>query len=678
MTERIAFRPTATLALPVLLLAASLPVSSQANPNGAPDTGPPPDTDWSVTTGNHFSQRYAPLDQIDADNVTSLEIAWRWSSPDTALRAADPKLQNRRMEPGTHQATPLKIGDRLYVTTNYSQLAALDAATGETIWTYDPEAYRAGRPTNLGFVHRGAAYWEDEEQRPRLFYAGGDAVLRAVDAFTGEPIGSFGSDGTVDLTEGLRREIKRREYSVSSAPVVCRDTVIVGSSNSDGVTQPESPPGDVRGFDAKTGEVRWTFESIPQEGAFGNETWLDESWKYTGNTNVWTLMSHDEELGLVYLPFGTPTNDWYGGHRPGDNLFAESLVALDCATGERRWHFQTTHHGLWDYDLVTSAILGDVTVDGREVKGAFQLSKQGFLYAFDRVTGEPIWPIEEREVPQSTVEGERSSKTQPFPTKPPPFERQGMSEEQLIDLTPELFEQAKEILAQYDYGPLYTPPNAERPTLNLPGWAGGASWPGGAFDPGTGMLYVPSFTMPVSMQLNRPDPARSGFRFVGSINPWIEGPQGLPLVKPPWARLTAYDLNRGEIAWTRALGEGPQDHPALADLDLEPLGDLARSHVLVTDTLLFVTTGSGIGRRPGSIGDQPAYLRAFDKASGDLVHEIELPMHTDGSPSTYMHGGRQYIVFALGGSGIPAELVAFVLPEKKTNEPPTSDDAGGR
>lgn len=428
------------------------------------------ETDWSVTTGSNASQRYAPLDQIDASNVSRLERLWTWTSPDVALVAEDPKFKSRRMRPGNHQASPLKLGDRLYTTSPLYQITALDPGSGATLWSYDPEGYSSGRPTNLGFTHRGAAHWTDGTGQvpPRLFYATGDARLRAVDALGGEPVGDFGDGGAVDLTLGLRREVSRRKYTVSSPVTVCQDVVVVGSSISDVPTHPEAPPGDVRGFDARTGEQLWIFQSIPQPGEVGHETWEDGSWEYTGNANVWTLMSADEDLGLVYLPFGTPTNDWYGGHRLGDNLFSESLVAVDCRTGKRRWHFQMVHHGLWDYDLPTSAILGDFEVEGRRVKAAMQLSKQGFLYVFDRETGEPVWPIEERPVPQTGIVGERTSPTQPFPTQPPPFERQGLSEEDLIDFTPELLAEARRILQKHHYGPLYTPPS-EKGTLNLPG-----------------------------------------------------------------------------------------------------------------------------------------------------------------------------------------------------------------
>lgn len=664
------------------------------------------DSDWPVTTGDKGGRRYAAIDQIDRDNAGDLGIAWRWSSPDNDRIAEDGRLRSRRMQPGNYQATPIKIGDRLYSTTGLSQIAALDPATGATEWVYDPEAYDAGRPTNLGFIHRGASFWPGrpagdggEEVPARLFYGTGDARLLAVDPFTGEPVGGFGDAGAVDLTQGLRREVRRRRaYAVTSPVMLCRDTVIVGSSISDAPNYPDAPPGDVRGYDPVTGELRWIFHSIPEPGEHGHETWENDSWQYTGNANVWTLMTADEGLGLVYLPFGSPTNDWYGGHRLGDNLFAESLVALDCETGERKWHFQAIRHGLWDYDLVTPPILGEIEVDGRRIKAAAQLSKQGFVYVFDRESGEAVWPIEDRPVPRSTVPGERSAPTQPFPTKPPAYSRQGMHEGQLIDFTPEILARAKEILEQYDYGPLYTPPSL-RGTWNLPGWGGGASWPGGAFDPQTGWLYVPSHNRPVVLTIKKPDPNRSSFDFIGSIQISPPGPFGLPIVKPPYGLLTAYDLNRGEIEWTRPLGEGPTGHPAIRHLDLGPMGSSTRSHVLLTPSLLFVAQGAALhpeAEMEGSSMDlessaledlavaneeeaaaaaevaasrdwryDPPTISALDKESGETVWRVELELDVGGSPMTYLHQGRQYVVVAVGGMGSPAELLAFALPEAR-------------
>ncbi len=678
----------------VLALVLVLPIGLEAQT--------PSDTDWAVTTGNAASTRYAPLDQIDASNVAQLERVWTWASPDTALMEGNPKFKSARLRPSNHQASPVKIGDRLFTTSSLYQISSLDPGTGETIWNYDPEAYAAGiRPPNLGFTHRGATYWSDPEGTlpPRLFYATGDAKLRAVDALGGEPIGDFGEAGVVDLTQGLRKKVSQRQYTVSSPVMMCRDVIVVGSSISDAPTHPEAPPGDVRGFDPRTGEQLWTFHSIPQPGEEGHDTWEEGSWENTGNANVWTLMSADEELGLVYLPFGTPTNDWYGGHRKGDNLFAESLVAVDCESGARRWHFQMVHHGLWDYDLPTSTILGDITVDGRRIQAAMQLSKQGFVYVFDRATGEPVWPIEEREVPQTGILGEVTSPTQPFPTKPPPFERQGATLDDLVDYTPEIEAAARKILQQFQYGPLYTPPST-RGTVNMPGWGGGASWPGGAFDPETGMLYVPSFAVPVVMTLKQPDPARSGFDYVGSIQMGIAGPGGLPLFKPPYSQITAYDMSQGEIAWQVPTGNGPHRHPLLRDLDLPPMGSGTRAHVLATKTLLFVTHGQPLFSAPeagqldlvgeeslgefdaileGQSGGDPAHgpagsasaddwrtepnlLSAYDKATGELVWSTELSAHTDGSPITYMHEGKQYLVFAVGGNGDAPEVVAYAVP----------------
>ena len=331
------------------------------------------------------------------------------------------------------------------------------------------------------------------------------------------------------------------------------------------------------------------FHTVPQEGEHGTDTWEDESWRITGGANVWGLMSADEELGLAYLPTSTPTNDWYGGHRRGDNLYAESLVAVDCETGERRWHFQAVHHGLWDYDFAAPAVLGDIVVDGRTVKAAMLPSKQAFLYVFDRETGEPLWPIEERQVPQTGIPGEQTSATQPFPTRPPAFDRQGMQLADVIDFTPEIRAEAERILTSHQYGPIYTPPS-ERGTVAMPGFEGGASWPGGAFDPDTGRLYVPSFTAPILITLRRPDPNRSSFDFVARVS-GFHGPFDLPISKPPYSRITAYDMSRGDIVWQMPLGEGPRRHPRLAGLDLPLLGSGVRGHALVTKTLLIVSSG---------------------------------------------------------------------------------------
>ena len=608
--------------------------------------------EWRYYGGDAGSTKYAPLDQINRDNVGDLEVAWTWESPDVAITKG-----NRRLFSFAHEYTPLAIDGVLYTSTSISQVAAIDGATGETLWVFNPKAYEAGRPTNLGFVHRGVAYWTDGAQE-RLYLAAHDAFLYAIDAKTGKAVSEFGEGGRVNLAEAIPRAAAPRNYTMTSPPVVCRDVVIVGSSISDGPQNKEAPRGDVQAFDVRTGKPAWIFHSVPQEGEFGVETWEDDSWKYTGNTNVWTLMSADEELGYVYLPFGTPTNDWYGGHRPGDNLFAESLVCVDATTGKRVWHFQTVHHGLWDYDLPAAPVLCDITVDGREIKAVAQITKTGFTFVFDRANGKPVWPIEERPVPQTKVPGERTSPTQPFPTRPAPYERQGATEENLIDFTPELLAEAKEILSQYDHGPLFTPPT-EKGTLNLPGWAGGANWWGAAFDPDTSMLYIPSHTGPISVKLTKPDAARSNLDYVrggGAFGRPVSGPRGLPLFKPPWGRITAIDLNTGDHAWMIPHGDGPRKKVSeIVGRDVGPLGG-GGGGPLLTKTLLFF--GQGAGGRGGRSGGGASMLRAYDKANGKVIAELPLPARPSGTPMTYTSGGKQYIVLATNDR----KLVAFSLP----------------
>lgn len=636
------------LLLSVSLLAA--PISAQKK--SAPG-------EWRHYGGDNGSTKYAPLDQINKDNVAHLRTAWTWDSPDLALQK-----ENRMLASFAHEATPLMIGGVLYTSTSLSQVAAINAQTGQTLWVFNPETHKAGRPTNLGFLHRGVAYWTDGKQE-RIFIGTGDAYLWAVDAKTGKAVADFGEGGKINLTKAIPLAQNARNYAVSSPPVVCRDVVMVGASISDGPTNKEAPRGDIQAFDARTGKPLWIFHSVPQAGEYGNETWENESWKYTGNTNVWTLMSADDDLGYVYLPFGTPTNDWYGGHRLGNNLFAESLVCLDVKTGQRVWHYQTVHHGLWDYDLPGAPVLCDLNVNGKKIKAVAQITKTGFTFVFDRKTGKPVFPIEERPVPQSTVAGERTAPTQPFPTKPAPYERQGALEENLIDFTPELRAEAKKILEQYEHGPLFTPPS-EKGTINLPGWAGGGNWWGAAFDPQTGLFYVPSITAPIVVKLIKPDAARSNFIHVrggGGLGATVEGPRGLPLFKPPYGRITAINLNTGAHAWMATPGDGPRQKvneviKAMSgkDIDVGPLG-AGGGGPLLTKTLLFV--GQGAGGRGGRGGGGANVLRAFDKATGKVIAEIALPAMPTGTPMTYLAGGKQYIVIAT----MDARLVAFSLPE---------------
>lgn len=617
--------------------------------------------DWPHYGGDKASSKYSPLDQINEDNVTELAEAWRWNLTDvlakTGARGA-----------GTFKTTPVVVNGVMYCTTQFSQVVALNPGTGEVLWVHDPESYKKGRPANSGFQHRGVDYWTDGEIE-RVFIATGGRQLVSIDAKTGTADPAFGENGIVDLSMGLDDQVYTRGLGFNAPPVICRDTIVLGSIISDSPSSKTMPPGHIRGFDVRTGEQKWVFHTIPKAGEFGNETWLNDSWKYSGNTNAWTMLSADEELGYVYVPIGTPTSDWYGEFRHGDNLFAESLVCLNAETGERIWHFQMVHHGLWDYDLPAAPNLVDIEVEGKAIKAVAQVSKQGFTYVFDRVTGEPVWPIEERPVPKSDVPGEWTSDTQPFPTKPPAFERQGVTEDDLIDFTPELRERALEIVKNYRMGPLFTPPSVitetNKGTLTLPSPAGGANWMGACLDPETGILYVPSMTWCLALGLNEQTQGRSEFRYNLNFGPEaMPNIDGLPIVKPPYGRITAIDLNKGEFVWQVPHGNGPVDHPLLKDLDLPPLGfatngALSNGGGFVTKTLLFMiqpdhsfnTLQTGLN----------GVIRAFSKKDGSPLWEQRLGKTPRGTPMTYMHEGEQYVAVAVGGQFQESELVAFKL-----------------
>ena len=625
-------------------------------------------TGWLSYGGDKASSKYSPIDQVSGDNFNRLQVAWTWRSAEEEITRAKPDLKSWVWE-----STPLMINGILYVSTSLSQVAALDAATGNTRWVFDPETWKNGTPSNNGFVHRGVAYWADGDDQ-RILFGTGDGYLICLNARTGKPIPAFGRDGRIDLTQGLGRPVDRHLYGVSSPPIICRDVLVMGSKVHDVPQLKEMPPGDVRGFDVRTGTQLWQFHSIPGEGEFGNETWEEGSWKTTGAANVWTMMSADEALGYVYLPFGTSTNDHFGGERPGSGLFGDSLVTLDARTGKRIWHFQMAHHGLWDYDLPAAPNLIDIRVDGQPVKAVAQVSKQGFVFVFDRATGKPIWPIEERSVPQSTVPGERSSWTQPFPTKPAPFDRQGATQDDLVDFTPELRKRALAVLEKYNYGPLFTPPSLEKPTIAMPGIAGGASWSGAAFDPETGILYVSSITLPFAATLVKsPQPS---IGYLGRMAA-VETMQGIPLWKPPYGRITAINLNTGDHQWMVPAGDLAKENSVLRQLGFSSLGRAARGHLLLTKTLLIVGQEGNtqreetVSRKSGPQRGVTAgtnfevhdpKLVAYDKTTGKVVGEAMLPRNATGAPMTYMLNGKQFIVVPTGGANLPAELIALSLP----------------
>jgi len=624
--------------------------------------------DWPAYSGDKASTKYSPLDQINKDTVGKLQIVWRQSGVPEELKAAYPGAN----APGNWQNTPLMVDGLLYMSSGVGTVVALDAATGKVVW-FDVPPSVDGKGPARGGSSRSVAYWANGTDS-RIFTMSG-ANLIALNAKTGKRYPDWGTNGAIDLTKVGYDRGGVTGYRNSSGPIVVRDVIVVG-----GVPAPatdylservkatkEAPPDDIRGFDAKTGKLLWTFHVVPRPGEFGEETWLNGSAAYSGNSGVWSLLSADEELGYVYLPLEEATGDYFGGTRPGNNLFAESILCLDAKTGKRVWHFQTLHHGIWDYDLPAAPILGDIKVNGRTVKAIAQVSKQAYVYVLDRVTGKPIWPIEERPVPKGEVPGEWYSPTQPIPTKPPAFDQQGVTDKDLIDYTPELKAEARKIVDEYNYGPLFTPaevvgtPKGKKGTIYLPGTNGGADWGGAAFDPETGVLYVPSTHMPDIVGLVHSENTESNMPWVKRQWAKMLGPQGLPdPFKPPYARLTAIDLNKGEILWQVANGDGLRNHPAFKGLNLPPIGTPGRNAAIVTKTLVFMGEGSdsGVGVPAGFGGKM---FRAFDKKTGKIVWEKELSAGVSNSPMTYMVNGKQYITVSISGPGYSGEVVAFRL-----------------
>ena len=651
--ERIRNRCVSALAIASLAASGAAAQTGSAGPTGAASG------DWTYFGGTRAFTRYAPLDRIDRTNVALLRVAWRRPAVDASFTRPFPELEPS----GYLRATPILVDGVLYASNAVGLVEAFDPGTGEALWLQRPPL-----PTLEGVAGRGAhgvAFWSDGVDR-RIF-SFRNRFLYALDAETGDPIAGFGEGGRVDLTPAGATTARG-----GASPIVVGDVIVVAGvvdgAGDSGVRWRDSAPENVRGYDARTGALRWTFHVVPRPGEFGADTWGGDSLDASGDLGSWCCLSADPELGTVYVPLTAPTAAYYGGHRPGDNLFSNSLVALDTATGERVWHFQMVHHDLWEYDTVGPPTLGEITVDGRRIRAVMQPSKTGFLYVFDRATGEPVWPIEERPVPPSTVPGEHASPTQPFPTKPPPFAHQGVGEDDLIDFTDALEEQARATADRFVLGPLFTPPMvvSDEPggtdgTLALPGSWGSGNWNTGAFDPETGFYYAFSHVVPRVYRLadaSGEENAEMAYYSPNRDAPYLDG---IPLIKPPWGRITAIDLNRGEIVWRAANGRGLRDHPALRGLDLPPLGIASRPVALVTATLLFIGEGGNVfgGIQENMWG--PTF-RAYDKATGTVVWETELPAGTTGGPMTYLYEGRQYIVVPVGGRDRPAEWVALALP----------------
>ena len=596
--------------------------------------------EWPFQGGDPAQTHYSRLSLINRSNVRDLKQAWEW-------KTGEQPLPEFKTTPGMFEVTPLMIGGVLYLSTPYNRVVALDAATGREIWSYDPKAYVDGQvPNGTGFVHRGVAAWRDSKSGKLRIFMNSRYKLISLDAQTGKPVGDFGDNGIVNLVAGLRWETDPKNYTNTSPPVVYKDLVILGNGVADRMVFRKDPPGDVRAFDARTGKLVWTFFTVPRTGEFGSDTWGNGSEKFTGHTNVWAPFTLDADRGLLYLPVSTPSNDFYGGSRPGQNLFGESLVCLDAATGKRKWHFQTVHHGLWDYDLPGPPVLATIHVNGRKIDAVVQLTKTGWAFVFDRVSGKPVWPIEERAVPASDVPGEHAWPTQPFPTKPPPFSEQGVTLGDAFDLTPELQAEAQAALKKLRIGPLFTPPSLQG-TAMRPSIIGGANWAGGALDPESGMLYVKSSDSP-SVAKVKAAPAEVGADYVMDDAPAaFHG--GIPLTKPPYAHLTAIDLNKGEIAWRVPFGDDGRlrANPALAGVKLpDRLGATGAMGAIVTKGGVIFSGGGG------------TTLYAFDTATGHELWSFPMGRRTTSTPMTYEIGGKQFLVIA-SGVGRDATLTAF-------------------
>jgi quinoprotein glucose dehydrogenase len=634
--------------------------------------------EWVSYAADIKGTRYMPLDQIDASNFSKLELAWRFSTNNLGPR---PEF--------TLQGTPLMIGRTLYATGgggNRRAVVAIDAKTGELLWKHgiDEGARAEAAPRRLS--GRGLSYWTDGRGDERIIYVTVGYRLVSLNARTGQPVSSFGKDGIVDLKIGVMRhtagkaeqiDLEKGEIGLHSAPTIAGDVIIVGSAFSEGLSYPSksNTRGLVRAFDARSGKQLWKYDPFPKPGELGFDTWENNSLDYVGNMGVWAQITADAELGIVYLPVEAPTQDIYGGNRPGANLFGETLVAVDLKSGKRRWHFQFTHHPIWDLDIPAAPILADIVVDGKPIKAVAVPTKQSMLYVFDRVTGAPVWPIVEKPVPQSTVPGEKTSPTQPFPTKPPAYARNYLAKDDVIDFTPALRAEAMTLLERYKWEEtLFSPPvvgdlKGILGALQIGNTLGGTNWPGGGFDPEAQVVFVQAANSGVGAYSVQHRPDLGDGQYVSGVAGRQGGGglnvQGLPLVKPPYGVLNAIDLKRGELKWQVPHGETPdnvRNHPLLKGMDLPRTGQNGSVGLVVTKTLV-VLGDRQVTTPPGR--DRGAMLRAYDKETGKEVGAVWMPAAQTGSPMTYMVDGRQFIVVAVGGPGFAGEYLAFALPETK-------------
>lgn len=652
LADRAAFARRRLLPLAVASAALAAPVQAQ---------------EWRYYGGDKAFDRYSPTDQIDRTNVARLKVLWTRPAIDPAIAKDYPDL----VASPYFRGTPIMIDGTLYAPDGVGLVEAFDAVTGATRWVQQPFA-----PTMreaAGASTRGVDYWASGDDR-RIVAIRGD-YLYVLDARTGAYIPGFGLKGRVPLRRQAREMVP---FEGLNGPIVVGDVIVVSGTGGatdagDGGRLKEATPEDVRGFDVRTGALLWTFHVLPQGGEPGNETWGGWSSTFVGSMGAWASMSADEALGYVYIPLSAPNNAYYGGHRPGDNLYSDSLVALDARTGKLVWHFQMVHHDLWDYDNASPPTLATLKVDGRTIDAVIQPSKTGFLYVFDRRTGEPVWPIVERPVPPSGTPGEAASPTQPFPTRPPAFERQSITEADLIDFTPKLKAEARALAAKYRLSPIFTPPllkgtDGKQGALVVPGAWGAGSWNCGAFDPATGRYYAVSMMQPTVFKLAKPIKPDATIDYQWPDDPedldwgaYGPGPEGLPILKPPYGRITAFDMDQGTKLWTVANGDGPKDHPALRGLKLPALGTIGRPVPLVTKTLLFLGESSdALYGGAGVPGPRP--FRAYDKATGKVVWQTRLPAGTTGGPVSYMAAGRQIIVVPIGDKANGGEWVALGLP----------------